>query len=876
MWKSNDLRESFLEFFESRKHLRMPSFSLIPVNDPTLLLIGAGMAPLKPFFKGEEEPPSRRITTCQKCVRADDIERVGRTSRHHTFFEMLGNFSFGDYYKEEAITWSWEYMIEKLKLNPARMWVTIHTDDEEAFKIWKNMVGVPPDRIIRLEDNFWGPIGLTGPCGPCSELCYDRGEEWSCGRDDCKPGCDCDRYVEVWNLVFTGLNKNESGEYLPLPDKCIDTGLGFERLVMLMQDKKSPFETELFTPIINLLEEMCGKKPGGNFDISVKIVADHIRAIAFMLADGIGPSNEGRGYVLRRILRRAARLGKVLGTQTGYLSALVDPVVETMGGIYPELRERKDYIKTIVRQEENNFEKTLEQGSLFLAEKLDLLLKKGETILSGEEVFRLYDTCGFPWELTREMAAERGISIDLEGFNRLLEEQKERARADQESKLILKSCVSLNLKFASTEFVGHERMSVEAEVLEILMDGNMISEAQEGDIIDIFLDRTPFYGESGGQVGDTGIMEGLNGNPLRVEITDTIKTLDGLYIHRGKVISGKIMPGNKVMARVNEARRKEIMRHHSATHLLQAALREILGKHVSQAGSLVSHDYFRFDFSHYQALSADEITRIERMVNSMIQENQPIIITEMNYDDALKKGALAFFGDKYSQTVRVVEMGAYSRELCGGTHAASTGEIGCFKIISENAIAAGIRRIEAVAGMSAIEYFLKSVQILKNLSQDLKVNFEEIPSSIERLKAHLKESEKEMDALRKEISILRAYDILSSAREVGEAKFILAEVPGATQQIMREMGDRLKEKIKSGVIILASEVDGKASLLAMVTPDLIEKGLNAGKIISQISPLVDGKGGGRADMAQAGGKNPARLKDALKKAEEIIGGSFSQ
>jgi len=872
MWSSENLRESFLEFFEGKGHLRLPSFSMIPVGDPTLLLIGAGMAPLKPYFRGDEEPPSKRVTTCQKCVRAGDIERVGRTSRHHTFFEMLGNFSFGDYFKKEAALWGWEYLSKVLKLDPERLWVSIHPDDDEAFEVWKNVVGVPSGRIVRLEDNFWGPIGLTGPCGPCSELYYDRGAASGCGEKSCLPGCDCDRYMEVWNLVFTGLNKIESGEFLTLPARCIDTGLGFERLLMLMQDKKSPFDTDLFTPLIRSIEELSGKKMEGASEVPMKIVADHIRAISFMIADGIGPSNEGRGYVLRRILRRAARLGKVLGMETNFLSSLVEPVSSVMGKVYPELMERREYIQSIVRQEEENFERTLEQGSALLSEKLESLLKKGEKILPGEEVFRLYDTYGFPWELTREMAQERGLDVDETGFKQFLEEQKERARADQEAKLASIAGASFILKAGKTDFVGYKELRATAEILAILKNGDSFSEALEGEAVDLVLNRTVFYGESGGQLGDCGKIEGASGSAL---INDTLKTPEGLVVHRGRIVSGKLSVGDEVQVEVEPARRRETARHHSATHLLQAALREVLGKHVSQAGSLVGPESFRFDFSHFKALSREEIKKVEDLINSLILENLPVTTDELSHEEALSRGALAFFGEKYGAVVRLVSMGSFSRELCGGTHVQATGEIGCVKIISEGAISSGIRRIEGLAAMSALRFFQSSHEMLRDFSQDFKVSIEEVPQALERLKQQVRDSSRKSSDLEKELSLYRADDLLRKTREIGGIHFLSARVSGVAPQALRELGDRLREKMKSGVVILGGEHEGKAALLAMVTPDLAGKKLSAGKIISEIAPLVEGRGGGRPDMAQAGGKNPAGLELALKKAEEIVGGNNS-
>ncbi|MCL5773372.1 MAG: alanine--tRNA ligase, partial [Firmicutes bacterium] len=767
MWSSVELRESFLSFFRSKEHLVLPSYSLIPLNDPTLLIIGAGMAPLKPYFKGDEKPPSPRIATCQKCVRADDIEHVGRTIRHHTFFEMLGNFSFGDYFKEGAITWAWEYLTEVMKLDKERLWITIHTDDDEAHKIWNEKVGIPAEKIVRLSDNFWGPVGPTGPCGPDSELCYDLGEELGCGKPDCKPGCDCDRFLEIWNLVFTGLNKNEKGGFEPLPKKCIDTGLGFERLLMVMQNKPTPYHTDLFEPFMRRLEELSGRKHEKEDETAFRVIADHVRAVVFMLADGITPSNEGRGYVLRRILRRAVRFGKGLGLQADSFKNLVDPVIQVMGNIYTELKEKRDYIKKIISAEETGFERTLDQGTEILEGIISSVKKSGDKVIKGEDVFKLYDTYGFPMELTRELAEEKGNIVDVEGFNKCLDEQKNRS-GRQPLKIeavhnaryakTLETGFTLNSTYSGTpfgdwvsnfEFTGYKKIKEKTKIIALIKEGSFLQESSVVDEIEIILEKTPFYAESGGQMGDTGA---LKARGLLIKVLNTKKGHSDIHIHHCKVEKGRVEPGMEITAEVDRERRFEIMRHHTATHILQTALRNILGSHVAQSGSLVAPDRLRFDFSHFQAMTQNEIDKVEALVNAKIQESIPVKTFELKQDEAIKKGAIAFFGDKYGEVVRMVEVKGFSKELCGGTHVKNTGAIGSFKIVGESAIGTGLRRIEAVTGMSAIRTFREYESALKTASSTLKTAFSGVPSAIEKLKEESRTLEKKLSEKEKDLT----------------------------------------------------------------------------------------------------------------------------
>jgi len=865
---ADEIRESYLEFFVRKKHLRMPSFSLVPVDDATLLLIGAGMAPLKPYFKGEAKPPSTRITTCQKCVRADDIDYVGKTARHHTFFEMLGNFSFGDYYKKETIEWAWEYFVDVLKLPGEKLYVSIHPDDDESADVWLNSVGIPPEKLYRLDTNFWGPIGLTGPCGPCSEIMIDQGEEFSCGRPDCKPGCDCDRYLELWNLVFPGLNKNESGEYEDLPKPGIDTGLGFERLVAYMHGKKNDFETELFVPLIDVISDISGVRIGDSpeGDMALKIIADHCRAVIFMACDGITPSNEGRGYVMRRFMRRAVRFAREINFGDNTLTVLVDPLIEMMGHVYPELKEKRDYTISIMKSEESNFRRTLNQGMALLDNLLEHLGERDEKFLSGKDMFSLYDTYGFPPELTREIAEERGFEIDQEGFDKSLDEQRKRAR-EAIGKKIGDMDVGIDLSGVSSVFTGYDTLKEDTKILALFKKGKKVESLKSGETGEAAFEKTCFYGESGGQVGDKGIFHTGNAEGT---ITDTHKTPADINMHTIKVEKGEISTRDRIHIEVSKERRKAIMRHHSATHLLQSALRKVLGNHVTQMGSLVEERRLRFDFSHHGAMTPDEIKEVERIVNKEILDNIPVGAEELPLNDALKKGALAFFGEKYDEKVRVISMGDFSAELCGGTHVSRTGDIGCFKIVSESAVGMGTRRIEAICGMSALERFQKDEDILKNVSTLLASDFDGLTSAILKQKENIKSLEKELQSAKNRMLRDIVADFVAGSDFVEGIPYLSRKLEGVTRDDLRNTADMIKDRMKTGIIILGTVIEGKVALVVKVTDDLVKNGISAVPIVRGISKTVDGGGGGRPNMAQAGGKNPDRLDEALKNAEFVI------
>ena len=865
---ADEIRESFLKFFESKEHLRLPSFSLVPVDDPTLLLIGAGMAPLKPYFRGDAKPPKTRITTCQKCIRVGDIENVGKTARHHTFFEMLGNFSFGDYFKKETCAWGWEYLVDILKLPEEKLYVTIHPDDDEAEDIWINHVGVPKDKIYRDPGNFWGPIGDTGPCGPCSELLVDQGEEFSCGSPDCKPGCDCDRYLEIWNLVFTGLNKNEKGEYEKLPKPCIDTGLGFERLVCYMHGKKNDFETSLFTPLIKVIESHTGVKYGDNpkSDRAMKIISDHCRAVIFMACDGITPSNEGRGYVMRRLLRRSVRLARELGMGDTSLTVLQPTVIKMMEHVYPELREKEDFTKSIIKTEEENFRKTLNQGMAILENILDKLEKAGEKTLPGRDMFSLYDTYGFPFELTEEIAVERKFEIDKEGFEKALEEQRKRAKAATLKKLE-EAGGELDLSGYESVFTGYENVSENAKVLALFVDGKEVDRVEAGKKASAVFDKTCFYGESGGQVGDSGIFRSSHCQGI---VTDTRSSASKVNLHSIKVEKGSISKGDEIHIEITGKRRKAIMRHHSATHLLQGALRQVLGSHVGQMGSLVDSNRLRFDFSHQAAMTTGEIEEVERIVNQKILENLPVSTETLGINDALKKGALAFFGEKYDDTVRLVSMGDYSLELCGGTHVSRTGDIGSFKVTSESAIGMGIRRIEAVCGMVALERFQEEDRILRDVARSMVTDFIGVPIALAKQRDIIKQLEKELKEVRSKLMLAGVDEILASQVKIEDIPVIVKKLELTNRDDLRKLSDLLGDKFKPGILILAAVFEGKVALLVKVSDDLVKKGISAVPLVRSVAKIVGGGGGGRPNMAQAGGKNPERLDEAITQAPVII------
>ncbi|OCL26829.1 alanine--tRNA ligase [Orenia metallireducens] len=869
--KSSEVREKFLEFFESKGHKILASAPLVPQDDPTLLWINAGMAPFKDYFNGSAIPPKRRVSTSQKCIRTNDIENVGKTARHHTFFEMLGNFSFGDYFKEDAINWAYEFLTEWMNFDPDKFWVSIYKDDDEAFEIWTKQVGFPKERIVRMDkdENFW-EIG-TGPCGPCSEIHYDRGVDYGCS-DDCKLGCDCDRYLEIWNLVFTQYNKTEDGEYLELPNKNIDTGMGLERIVSLLQDAPTNFETDLFMPMINYIANTAGVEYGESkeTDMALKVIADHIRSISFAIADGALPSNEGRGYVVRRILRRAVRYAKVLGLEIPFLHTIVPIVVEVMGDHYSQLVDMEEQIKKIVKQEEIRFEETLEQGMDILEEVIAELEKKGAKVIPGDKVFTLYDTYGFPKELTEEIAGEQGYEIDHTGFEKSMEEQRKRARAARQdydqghSELELYKAIREEL--GQDEFVGYEEFEVETEVLSLVKEQKEVEMISAGDKAQVILAKTPFYSEGGGQAGDKGII--IN-TTTQLRVVDT-RQIAEMTVHEVEVEEGQLKVNDQVQAIVSQEQRTATARHHTATHLLHKALKEFLGDHVNQAGSLVTPTRLRFDFSHFEAVKDEELEKIEARVNEQILANLVVDAKEMPIKEAKEMGAMALFGEKYGEEVRVVTAGDYSIELCGGTHVRATGEIGLFKIINESGIAAGVRRIEAVTGHEALDYVKKQEETILTIADKLKSSPKEVVTKVESLQLQIKDLEKELTSLKDKLASSQSGDLISEAQDLNGVKTILHSIDGIDADGLRKMGDSLKDKLDSGIVVLASKVDGKVIFIAIVTKDLVKEGYHAGNIIREVAKVAGGGGGGRPDMAQAGGSRPEKIEEALAKAKELI------
>ncbi|MGI6037154.1 MAG: alanine--tRNA ligase [Limnochordia bacterium] len=867
-WSSNELRENYLRFFESKGHLRLPSASLVPANDPTLLLTGAGMVPFKPYFLGKEEPPASRITTCQRCLRTPDIDQVGKTARHATFFEMLGNFSFGDYFKEEAIRWAWEFTIEHLQLPIDKLWVTIYTDDDEAEQIWHQQIGVPLERIVRLgrEDNFW-EIGV-GPCGPCSELHLDRGEERGCGRTDCKPGCDCDRFMEFWNLVFIQFYQDAEGNLTPLERTGIDTGMGLDRVACILQDVDNIFEIDLLQPILQHAAGVAGVTYGQDpkIDESLRVLTDHLRGVVFLIFDGVLPSNEGRGYVLRRLLRRAVRHARLLGITRPFLSELAQVVIDIMAEGYGEIVEKAPYIKQVIALEEERFHHTLDTGMSLLDEMIAKARSNGN-IIAGSDAFKLYDTYGFPFELTREIAAEAGIKVDEQGFAAAMEAQRSRARAavkqsgylgDEDNSPALKGLVS--------QFVGYEKLEQEAQILGILVDGQSVEEITGGQAGEIIIDRTPFYAASGGQEADTGTLTGVQG---QFQVED-VQQRGEVILHRGQMVAGALRVGDTLQATVDAQRRYALMRNHTATHLLHQALRTVLGDHVNQAGSLVSADRLRFDFTHFQSPTPEELAQVESIVNREILTNGGVRTRLMPIDKAKELGALALFGEKYGDEVRVVSVGDFSTELCGGTHVEATGEIGLFKILSEGSIAAGVRRIEAVTGYSSLAYLAERDRLINNLASRLETGPDDLVDKLERLLAEREELNREISRLRKEMAGAQADELLAQRERLGDFDVIISQVSDVDMDGLRQLGDRLRDKLSPGVVILASVQDEKVQLVAMASKELTKKGLHMGQIVKGVAPIVGGGGGGRPDMAQAGGKDPAKLGEALTQARKIL------
>ncbi|NLK21456.1 MAG: alanine--tRNA ligase [Epulopiscium sp.] len=869
----NDIREKYLSFFEEKGHLRMGSFSLVPQNDKSLLLVNAGMAPLKPYFTGQEKPPKKRVTTCQKCIRTGDIENVGKTSRHGTFFEMLGNFSFGDYFKEEIIPWAWEFVTEVLEIPTEKLYVSVYEEDEEAFKIWNEKVGVPAKHIVRLgkDDNFW-EIGV-GPCGPCSELYFDRGEENGCGSKECAPGCECDRFVEIWNLVFTQFDKDENGNYNPLPNPNIDTGAGLERVAAVMQGVDSIFDVDTIKSIRDHVCSIAKVKyqTDDKKDVSIRVITDHLRAITFMASDGIIPSNEGRGYVFRRLLRRAVRHGKLLGITGLFLEELAATVIDTSSSAYPELEDKKEYILKILSVEEQRFNETIDQGMEILKDYIKELKENKQTVLLGEKSFKLYDTYGFPIDLTKEILEEEGLDLDEEGFIKEMEIQKERARTAREESTYMGAKETVYAKLNKewlTKFEGYRNLKLDnVNIRAIISNNEFVNQAQEDEQVSVIVDRTPFYAESGGQVGDKGIIKTDKGT---IQVYDSIKATGGNIPHIGKVVEGTVSVGEKASLIVDKENRMATARNHSATHLLHKALRDILGNHVEQAGSHVSTERLRFDFVHFASLSPEEIQRVEEKVNKKIFDNIPITIHETDINEARKMGAMALFGEKYQEKVRVVNMGDYSIELCGGTHLDNTAQIGTFKIISESGIAAGVRRIEALTGSAALEHYKQQEEYIKELSSMLKTTPDQITKKIEALILETKENQKEIEKLTSKMSIETVQNMLENKKDIDGVTLITARFDELDMNGLRNMGDSIKNKIVSGVIALATGKDGKVSFVVMATDDVVKKGAHAGNIIKEIAKIAGGNGGGRPNMAQAGGKDLSKIDKALSKAEEVL------
>ncbi len=863
----NELRSAFLQFFKSKEHLILPSYPLIPENDPTLLLIGAGMAPFKPFFTGKMKPPHQRIATTQKCIRTGDIENVGRTARHHTFFEMLGNFSFGDYFKKEAIAWAWEFLTDPqhLQLPPDKLWITIHTEDDEAFAIWHNDIGIPADRIVRLEENFW-EIG-PGPCGPCSEIHFDLGEERSCGKPDCKVGCSCDRYLEIWNLVFTQFDRDEAGNYTPLAKKNIDTGAGLERIASVLQNKRSNFETDLLFPIIEHTAGIAGVTYGTSpkTDISLKVIADHGRSMVVMIGDGVLPSNEGRGYVLRRILRRAIRHARLMGVEKPFLVPVVELVATMFAEAYPDLQEKQEYIKKVVQLEEERFHTTLAQGMELLAEYIETLKAEGKVVLEGEAGFKLYDTYGFPWELTQEILADSAMELDKDGFDQAMAQQRNRARAartDNESKIIIPDLSGL-----ATDTLISDSFAESGKVELLAKDGAIVAEVHDGDEAVIIFQTTPFHPEGGGQVSDTGTIIGAMGS---AQIESVRKLPDGTVYHLAVVTEGMIKTGETVQFALDRTRRCSVARNHTATHLLHAALKKVLGTHVNQAGSLVGPDRLRFDFSHFTAVTAEELAKIEDIVNAVILDHHLVGIVETTQDSAKAMGATALFGEKYGEIVRVVRVNDFSMELCGGTHVGTTSEIGYFRIVSEGGIGSGLRRIEAVTGHGAFDYVKSRDRIFNDAAALLKVRPEELAVRAEVVMNRIKDLEKEADKLTSLLAQASVDELVANKQAIGEIAVVAGVAEAADMDGLRNMADLVRDKLGTGVVILGAVSGDKVNFVAMATKDAVAKGVHAGNIVKEAAKIAGGGGGGRPDMAQAGGKEPGKIQAALAAAVAVV------
>ena len=873
----NELRRMYLEFFESKEHLKMNSFSLVPHNDKSLLLINAGMAPLKPYFTGQEIPPRNRVTTCQKCVRTGDIENVGKTARHLTFFEMLGNFSFGDYFKHEAIEWSWEFLTKVIGLEEDRLYPSIYYDDEEAFAIWTNEVGVPAEKITRFYrdengkcDNFWEHG--AGPCGPCTEIYYDRGEKYGCGSPDCKVGCECDRFMEVWNNVFTQFEGDGNGNYTELTQKNIDTGMGLERLAVVVQDVDSVFDIDTMKAIRDEICKLAGTQYQTNEknDISIRLITDHIRSSTFLISDGVMPSNEGRGYVLRRIIRRAARHGRLLGIDGQFLAKLSETVINESKDGYPELDEKKEFIFKVLTEEENKFNKTIDQGLNILSDMMDKMKAEGATQLSGEDAFKLYDTYGFPLDLTAEILEEKGMTLDEAGFNACMTEQRENARNRRKTTNYMGADATVYEELdtsLTTAFVGYDKLEATSKITALTTETEVVAALSDGEVGTIIVQETPFYATMGGQEGDKGTIVVGEGT---FEVVDTIKLLGGKVGHVGKVVSGMIKVGDMATLKVDEENRMSTCKNHSATHILQKALRMVLGSHVEQAGSLVNKDRLRFDFSHFAALTAEEIAKVETIVNEQIMAGIEVVTKEMTLDEAKKTGAMALFGEKYGEKVRVVTMGDFSVELCGGTHVKNTGNIANFKIVSEAGIAAGVRRIEALTGAGVTKYYADMEAELLKAAKAAKSDVAGLVKKIEAMQEEIKALHSENEKLKSKMANEALGDVMNQVKDIKDTKLLAVKVDGVDMNGLRNLGDQLKEKLGEGVIVIASSQDGKVNLLAMATDGAMAKGAHAGNIIKQIAAIVGGGGGGRPNMAQAGGKLPEKIDEALAAVESVL------
>ena len=868
----NQLRKMFLEFFESKGHLKMNSFSLVPHNDNSLLLINSGMAPLKPYFTGQEIPPRRRVTTCQKCIRTGDIENIGKTARHGTFFEMLGNFSFGDYFKTEAIHWSWEFLTEVVGLDKDRLYPSIYENDDEAFDIWNKEMGIPAERIFRFgkEDNFWEHG--AGPCGPCSEIYYDRGEKYGCGKPGCTVGCDCDRYMEIWNNVFTQFDNDGKGNYTELKQKNIDTGMGLERLASVVQDVDSIFDVDTIFDLRNKVCEMADVEYQKDYktDVSIRIITDHIRSATFMISDGIMPSNEGRGYVLRRLIRRAARHGRLLGIDGKFLATLSETVINGSKDGYPELDEKKDMIFKVLTEEENKFNKTIDQGLNILSDMQKEMEANNSKELSGENAFKLYDTYGFPLDLTKEILEEKGFTVDEESFAAAMQKQKETARNSRVKTNYMGADVTVYESIdpaITSEFVGYDNLVYDSKITVLTTETELTEALADGDTGTIIVDKTPFYATMGGQEADKGV---IVTDTAEFVVKDTIKLLGGKIGHVGQVTKGMFKVGDTVTLKVDEENRNATAKNHSATHLLQKALRIVLGTHVEQAGSLVNADHLRFDFTHFQALTSEELKQIEEIVNEKIAEQLPVETKVMSIEEAKKTGAMALFGEKYGESVRVVNMSEFSKEFCGGTHVKNTGNIMLFKIISESGVAAGVRRIDALTGQAVLDYYANIENMLHEAAKTAKSEPAKLNAKIESLLEEIKALHSENESLKSKLANNSLGDVMSSVKEIKGFNVLATKVDGVDMNGLRNLGDSLKEKLTNGVIVLASSQEDKVNLIVMATDDAVKNGAHAGNIIKAIAPLVGGGGGGRPNMAQAGGKNPAGIDAALAKVEECL------